>query len=72
MKYCHLLPGDENTSVTMGIQTPTLVTKPPELEFDVLVLRGTCGQGELVYKKSVVTVVMKCIWLERCFKSRIQ
>ena len=51
MKYCHLLPGDENTSVTMGIQTPTLVTKPPELEFDVLVLRGTCGQGELVYKK---------------------
>ena len=37
------------------------------------VVKGTCGLGsdELVSKKRLKPFVMKCKWLERCFKSRI-
>ena len=37
-------------------------------------VKGTrcLGSDELVYKKHLLPFVIKCIWLERCFKSRIQ
>ena len=38
-------------------------------------VKGTrcLGSDELVYKKHFVNVfLIKCIWLKRCFKSRIQ
>ena len=36
--------------------------------------KETCclGSVELVYEKRLKPFVMKCLWLERCFKSRIQ
>ena len=36
-------------------------------------IKGTrcLGSDELVYEKRLKPFVMKCIWLERCFKSRI-
>ena len=36
--------------------------------------KGTCclGSVDLVFEKHLWPFVIKCIWLERCFKSRIQ
>ena len=49
------------------------ISELPDNMNEDLELKGTrcLASDELVNKKRLKPFVMKCIWLERCFKSRI-